>query len=829
LSAVTKGLPSLEPLRDGAQARVRLQTNRLRPRWNKALSDLWGNKIRSLLVIASIAVGLFAVGMITTTHAIITEDMRGGYAARNPANMMVAVNHVDDDLLDIVRSVEGVAHAEGARLFELQTLDGQGRWFRVSIKAGKDLDSMQINQVKLVEGAWPPGDREIVIERNKRSEFPAAIGEMVTVQLPSGKNRKLKLAGVVSDQTIGAFGNGGFFLAPAQGYITMDTLEWLEQPPNYNSLYVTVQQHGDQLDHLRAVANQASQEIERDGWMVYNATLRGTHDHPNASYSEAMAGVLFMLGALVVFLSAFLITNTLSALLNQQAQQIAVMKTIGARSHQVITIYMALIFVYGLLALLLSLPLSQAAGFRMVDYLSGQTNFDVMQYRTVPLAVVLQVVIALLVPQIAGIAPILRGARVKVQEAISGSLVEEDPGHSGWLDRRLARVRNLSRPLLISLRNTFRRKGRLVLTLITLTLGGSIFIATFVVRASLETYISRLGRYFVADINLNLGQSYRISKIQALLSHVAGVERAEGWAYARSELLDEQGEAGEAVQMLAPPSGTILIDPILLAGRWVQPGDQNAIALSERFLSTYPDLKPGETLRMRVNGRDSDWVVVGFFQLAGKSAGYIAYTNYEYLSEFINLPNEAATYRVIAERKDMTIEEQRQLGAQIENYLQDQGVRVSEVNAGKSLLESSTDGLDLLTTFLLIMALLTALVGSIGLMGTMSMNVLDRTREIGVMRAIGASDRAVMNMVLVEGVLIGLISWLLGTLISVPIGKVMSDVITNAIFDASSGFTFSLVGPAAWLGVVLVLSILASVIPARSAARITIREALAYE
>lgn len=154
---------------------------------------------------------------------------------------------------------------------------------------------------------------------------------------------------------------------------------------------------------------------------------------------------------------------------------------------------------------------------------------------------------------------------------------------------------------------------------------------------------------------------------------------------------------------------------------------------------------------------------------------------------------------------------------------------VSEVNAGKSLLESSTDGLDLLTNFSLIIAILTALVGSIGLMGTMSMNVLDRTREIGVMRAIGASDRAVMNLVLVEGVLIGLISWVLGTLLSLLIGKMMSDVITNAIFDAPSRFTFSLVGPVVWLGLVLALSILASVIPARSAARITIREALAYE
>lgn len=221
--------------------------------------------------------------------------------------------------------------AEGARSFDIQAMGEQERWFRINLKAAKNLDTQSINRVTLEEGIWPPGDRELVVECDKRDEIPAALGEMVTVQMPSGKTRRLKLVGVVHDQTLGASNNGGFFLAPAQAYITMDTLEWLDQPASYNMVYVTVGTRGDDEAYLRTVANWVSDEIELDGGLVYNTTVRGSHDHPNASYSEAMAGVLFMLGALVVFLSAFLITNTLSALLNQQAQQIAVMKTVGAR------------------------------------------------------------------------------------------------------------------------------------------------------------------------------------------------------------------------------------------------------------------------------------------------------------------------------------------------------------------------------------------------------------------------------------------------------------------------------------------------------------------
>jgi putative ABC transport system permease protein len=109
------------------------------------------------------------------------------------------------------------------------------------------------------------------------------------------------------------------------------------------------------------------------------------------------------------------------------------------------------------------------------------------------------------------------------------------------------------------------------------------------------------------------------------------------------------------------------------------------------------------------------------------------------------------------------------------------------------------------------------------------MNVLERTREIGIMRAVGASDRTIMSMVLLEGLIIGLISWVLGSLLSFPISNFMSNGINQALFGASTDFQFSPVGFFVWLIFAIVLSIVASVMPARNAARLTIREVLAYE
>ncbi|HEX9019336.1 MAG TPA: FtsX-like permease family protein, partial [Anaerolineaceae bacterium] len=763
--------------------------------------------MRTVLVVASISVGLFAVGMIGTIRGILVEDMRSGYAAVNPTNLQVYAANFDDDMVDTVRSVPGVKEANPVTTVDLMARTGPDEWSRITLQAIPDFKQMTINRVALVSGQWPPQDKQIVIERTKLANLYYTRPGYVDLKLPSGTIRQAPLVGVVHDQTVGiASTGGGFFTAPIQGFVTQDTLEWLEKSPDYNLLYVTVSEQPDDETHLREVSNRVTKALEDNGGLVYNAMIRGSHDHPNASYVDAITGVLYFLGLLVVFLSGFLITNTLQALMGQQAQQIAIMKTIGARSYQVTTIYVALIAAFGLLALLFAVPLSREAAFSLLAFLSARINFDVARYRTVFPAVMLQVAIAFIVPQVAGIVPILNGARLKVQDTLTGALTESDPTRAGWLDRRLAALslgkRRLPRPLLISLRNTFRHKGRLALTLLTLTLGGAIFIATFNVQASMEAYIRKLGHYFAADVNLTMNNPYRIAEIQEALRHVPGVGRVEGWAFARCELLLDNDKAGDAVQLLGPPVTSTLIQPILIKGRWIQSGDQDAIVLSERFMTRFPNLRVGDPIRLRVNGEKTTWQVVGFFQLAGKSAGFIAYTGYDYLAAKIHEPNQAVTFRITGDRPNLTQPEQRALSVRISAYLQDRGFDVSEADTGTSLITRSAGGLNTLTAFLLMMAILIAIVGSIGLMGTMSMNVMDRTREIGVLRAIGASDRAVMNMVLVEGLLIGGISWVLGTLLAIPISQLLSDTIHLAIFSARADFTFTPLAPLYWLALV---------------------------
>jgi putative ABC transport system permease protein len=135
----------------------------------------------------------------------------------------------------------------------------------------------------------------------------------------------------------------------------------------------------------------------------------------------------------------------------------------------------------------------------------------------------------------------------------------------------------------------------------------------------------------------------------------------------------------------------------------------------------------------------------------------------------------------------------------------------------------------IITQMLLAMAALIAAVGAIGLAGTLSINVLERRREIGVMRAIGASNLALRRIVIVEGMLIGLLSWFIGAILALPISYVLSNAVGMAFLRRPLNFEFSWGGIGLWLTVVVVLSGLASFVPAWRASRLTVREVLAYE
>ena len=249
----------------------------IRPRWYKISRDLFSHPVRSLLVIASIATGLIAIGMIARVHVILAEDIRSGYTAINPANIQVMSSPFDDDFVDHIQNMPGVAGAEGAWNTSLQIMTAEEDWEPISIKA-QDYGGHRtspIGQPILIEGVWPPGEKEIALDSHLLPGIGVGLGDEVEIKLSSGTVRRLHVTAIVKDQTIGSSGGeGGFFLADIQGYVDRDTLAWLDQPESFNTLYATVRSGQEDRQLIRRVADTLVEEFEDSGYQTRGSVVR---------------------------------------------------------------------------------------------------------------------------------------------------------------------------------------------------------------------------------------------------------------------------------------------------------------------------------------------------------------------------------------------------------------------------------------------------------------------------------------------------------------------------------------------------------------------------
>ena len=809
----------------------------MKPRWRKVLHDLLDNKARTLLVVFSIAVGVFSIGVIAGAYQILSHDMSASYSANQPANVELRMTNFDEDMLSLIHNQRGVEEAEGRRVFNMRVrVPGSEQWTTLDMIAFKDFEKNAVDLLTPVQGQVIPKKRQVVLEQDVLNHLDTHVGGTLEFQLPDGSTKTLPVVGLVQDTAGGA----GDFLASPQGYITMDTLESLGQPRLYNRALVILSEGKDDIIHIREMGAKLKDKIEKNGSTVIRLRFSKTHEHPLADTIDAILGILMALGILIVFLSSSLIANTLNGLLNQHLRYIGVIKLVGGQRQQVFFMYLMLIMAFGILALLIAVPLGGQGAYGLALFIAGKLNFNLLGYRIVPMALLVQMLVGLLVPIIAGLVPVINGSRITVLRALSGGLAEEQKKSMtgeerlSWFDWIQVKAMgvlakrgiHIPRPFVISLRNTFRRKSRLALTLFTLTMGGAIFVAVFNVRVTLHDYIGQIGKYFAADVSVDLDRPYRLEEIQQAIKPISGVQHVEGWQFISGELLDPDKQVLENINIFGPPADSQLIEPLLVSGRWIQAGDVRKLAVSEAALKYFPTLKPGDLLNLKIDGKEEIWQVVGIFKFVARE-GVLAYAPYEYISHVNHLVNRALSFRLVTAKHDRSYQDAK--AEELDKYFRDKGLKVRLAQAGRASLDTAVESLDTLVVFLLVMAILTAIVGSMGLTGTMGMNVLERTREIGIMRAIGADDRAVMRTVIAEGVFIGSISFGLALLLSIPFTYLLSTIVSLAVFQTPITVVFTYTGYAVWLGLVLGLSALASILPARNAARLTIREVLAYE
>jgi putative ABC transport system permease protein len=794
----------------------------LSTRWQKVVVDLWKNRVRTLIVAVAIAVGVYAIGVVLNIGELVVREYRSDQDGALLASAIVHTLPFDDELAERVAEIPGVAAAEGRQVARTKFYGNADTPSDLDLVAVPDFSRMEVDAVTPLKGKWPPGKREVVLEHLALDYLGVEIGDTITVELDNGVKKELTVAGTAHNpQELSPDIMNG-----TSGYVTPETMGSLGLGEAYSELRIRVAEQPRDKDHINAVVDEVEAHLEATGRPVFGRkVITESHADP---FIDTIVLILSSFGLIILLLSGFLVVNAISALITQQVPQIGVMKLIGARRGQIMSLYIVTVLVYGVIAIILGIPLAiLTARLLMETLVEGLLNVMPDSYAVSLHLIAVQAAVGLLLPLLAGLVPVLKGTRITTHKALNDVGMASGAYGQGWVERALNRVQRivaLRRPILLALRNTLRHKGRLVQTLIVLIVGTALFVSVLSVRTSVDATVESFMRFHRYDVSVELERPYRMARLEQAVQQVPGVVAVEGWSLGGAIRLRPDDSESEGMRVYGVPAGTAFMAPQVSDGRWLGTG-QNEIVINSDVADREPDLQVGEDIVLDIGGREAVWHVAGVVPTESRGpAIYMEHEDYAYVTR---TPGQATHLQVKTERHDVA--SQQEMEKRLLEHLEAQGIEVRGTGTTQMMRSENKLMFTIIVAFLILMALLLAAVGGLGLTTTMSINILERVREIGVLRAIGASNASVRQIVLVEGLIMGVLSWVVGVALSWPISTFMSDQLGLALIKVPLNFQYSIGAAVLWFFVLQGVAVVASLGPARNAVRMTIREVLAYE
>ena len=548
---------------------------------------------------------------------------------------------------------------------------------------------------------------------------------------------------------------------------------------------------------------------------------------------NALFLILGIIGVVVVILGIFLVYNSISAIVMQQVNQIGVMKAIGANSWQVVWGYLILVVSYGVLAALVSIPVGALAAFGLQNFFASFLNLEIDGFSVDRAAVLVQIGISLVAPLIAALIPLLTGMRITVREAIRTYGLS---GAISLIDRLVAAAKSVPYTILLTIGNTFRNQRRVIVIEISLVVAGTIFMMVMGVRdATGFTFGNKLMAVHNYQVTLSLEQPERTRLVETIASSINEVKAVDTWLVlsgsARPAAQIEKEVTDARITLFGQPVETDFYRPEIVSGRWLQSGDTNAIVVSQR-LSEEKGFQIGDWITLE-DGRERTFSaqVVGIhFDPAINTSLHLPLETLQKELGYFGLTNTVW----VQTRQAMGGESETAVAAVLENALEQLSISVSPGSTFgdvsiTNISEQAIEGYNIIIQLLAVMAVVIALVGGVGLSGVLSLSVLERRREIGVMRAIGASSWQVIRLFVGEGVLLGLMSWMVALPLSIPAAYGLATLGLSFVLNQQLAYRFTPVGAALWLLIITLLAIVASALPARGAARLSVRESLSYQ
>jgi putative ABC transport system permease protein len=388
--------------------------------------------------------------------------------------------------------------------------------------------------------------------------------------------------------------------------------------------------------------------------------------------------------------------------------------------------------------------------------------------------------------------------------------------------------------IVLTIGNTFRNRRRVLIIEFALIVSGAIFMMVIGLNDATEyTFGSKLQEVHNYEVTLGLENTERTQSLTTIAESLDGVTAVDTWlvlpASARPITQAEKEVTDARLTVFGQNPETDFYAPIIEEGRWLLPSDTNQAVVSQ-LIAGQQGWELGDEITLENgNGRSLNVEIVGIhFDPATNTSIHLPLATIQQEWRYAGLANT-----LWVQTADQSPAAQLVVADQLTTLLEQQGIGVRSGSTFGELTiaeisDTATSGFDIILNLLAVMAVVIALVGGVGLSGILSLSVLERRREIGVMRAIGASSWQVTRLFIGEGILLGLISWLIALPLSIPIAYLFSTRALSFALNQQLVYQFTPAGAINWLIIITVLAIFASAIPARGAAKISVRESLAY-
>ncbi|MDX2248061.1 MAG: FtsX-like permease family protein [Bacteroidia bacterium] len=785
----------------------------------KAIRELQTHPGRTFLAVFALILGIWGAGSVFVSYYILTRDLNQNFQRTLPAHLILESDDFSGLNLREFRQRPEVESAE-FRDFSLHRIETYPDvWVPVLLYGVENFESFEIARVFHQEGAIHPPLGSILMERD---------GKLIS-DIHTGASPRMRVGSKVVNVPV-----SGICFDPAQAPATQDHIIYAYTEKDSYAALTGLSVNHRLIIRLKGVSS-AKEVKDRADVMIAALGKKGIsmtrtsiplfNEHPHQWQLNTLLFVIGSVGFLAFLMGAVLVSQLMQSIMAGQIRQIGIMKSLGATPFHVFQIYTFMLLIMGLTASLVAVPASVITGVQFSRFVAKILNFDILS--VVPVYIYLLLVMAgLLLPLVLSFPLLIRGTKTSVLKAVRDYGISAGISGLNGKFQKITQFPWLTGSFILAVRNSARNSRRLAATIITMSLGVAIFSTGFNVRQSLWNLLTDLENELRYDVQVVLGEKITQEAAMLPFENLVNVKTVQAWSGGSGVIQSDVMATNTTAGIVALPYNTDLLKPRIINGRWLQKSDETEVVLNQQAWQLYNFPEPGADIELTVGDSSAVVRVVGIVEQFDKAKVFMDRAKYDAAFNPAHLVN---TLTFAAQNDDY--EQVITLKKEIEKAILTSDLDVLYVMTNAGRVRVIYAHLNIILSTILILSFLVLLVSAVGMASTTTINIGERTREIGVMRAIGATPQKIYSLFTNEGMIVSVSSIILGLILAYPLSQAASVFFGRLMLgeQAILRYAFSPWGFGITLMITLLFGWMASRLPAVSAVtKISTREALAY-